>query len=117
MATPQDDQIRPVSERREPESESVRHQGNSLRTRDNLSVDARRRCSAAGNAAKARKATAFAASVAPVIDDIRAQGITSDAAIARELEARGIPSPRGGKCWWPNQVARIERLIRASAVT
>ena len=115
MATPQDDQIQPVSERSELESESVRHQGKSLRTRDNLSVDARRRGSAAGNAAKARRATAFAASLAPVIDDIRAQGIISYAAIARELEARGIPNPRGGKSWWPNQVERVERRIRESA--
>lgn len=48
-----------------------------------------------------------------VIDDIRAIGITAHKAIARELEARRILTPRGGSSWQGVQVRRV--LDRAAA--
>ena len=48
-----------------------------------------------------------------VIDDIRASGVVSHKAIARELEARRILTPRGGSTWQGIQVRRV--LDRAAA--
>jgi hypothetical protein len=36
--------------------------------------------------------------VAPIIAEVRATGTTSLRAIAAELNSRGIPAPRGGRC-------------------
>ena len=58
--------------------------------------------------AKAREAKAekFAASVLPVIRAIEALGFTSNAAIAAQLNARNVPTPRG-KEWTPVQIGRV----------
>lgn len=54
-----------------------------------------------------------AADLAPVIADIRAGGATSLPAIARELNGRGIVTPRGGK-WHPSSVSNLlSRLAHA----
>jgi DNA invertase Pin-like site-specific DNA recombinase len=52
------------------------------------------------------KAGAHAARVAPVVAEIRTSGHTSLRAIAAELNARGIPSPRGGE-WSSVAVMRL----------
>jgi DNA invertase Pin-like site-specific DNA recombinase len=69
---------------------------------------------AAGNArsgaVRAAKADARAAEILPVIDGIRAAGVTSALGIARALNGRGIPAARGGR-WTATQVQRI--LARA----
>lgn len=57
------------------------------------------------------KGQVFAAKALPAIETIRASGITSLRAIARELTARGIPTARGG-AWTAVQVGS---LIRATA--
>lgn len=57
--------------------------------------------------AKARK---FAADLAPEILDIQAEGIVSAAGIARALNDRAIPAPRGGK-WQAAQVQRIRAKL------
>jgi DNA invertase Pin-like site-specific DNA recombinase len=54
-----------------------------------------------------RKSDAFARSLAPVIADIRAAGITGLRAIARELTARGIMTMRGG-AW---NASRVRALL------
>jgi DNA invertase Pin-like site-specific DNA recombinase len=41
-----------------------------------------------------------------IVDDLRAQGISSVRAIAAELNARGILTPRGGQ-WHPTSTARL----------
>ena len=56
------------------------------------------------------QAKARAADLKPVIDDIRATGAISYGAIARELRARSVPTPRGGT-WSPMQVSRLLTLI------
>ena len=74
------------------------------------------RRAAKGNAAalEAVKAGAAerAADYAPVIADIQASGATSLPAIARELNERGIVTPRGGQ-WHPSSVRNL--LARLAA--
>ena len=59
-------------------------------------------------AADARQASseARAAELAPVIGDLRSEGVTSLGGLARALTERGIPAARGG-AWSPMQVKRV----------
>jgi hypothetical protein len=59
--------------------------------------------------ARRAKAAARAGDLAPVIEAIRAQGITSATGIAKALNERGIPTARGGK--W--QAVQVQRLLMA----
>ena len=63
---------------------------------------------AALRAAVSANAAAFAAELAPVLEDIRAEGHTSLRAIAAVLMARGIRTRRGGQ--W--NVGNVGRLLR-----
>jgi DNA invertase Pin-like site-specific DNA recombinase len=54
-----------------------------------------------GEAARRR-----ASDVLPVIQSVKASGVTTLAGIAEKLNDRGIPAPRGG-CWSPIQVSRV----------
>jgi hypothetical protein len=54
-----------------------------------------------------RAADAFAARVLPVIEDIRASGITTLEGIAAELNARGILTARGDGRWYAGTVKRL----------
>jgi DNA invertase Pin-like site-specific DNA recombinase len=60
-----------------------------------------------------RKADDFAQDLLPVIEDIRASGITSLGGLASDLNGRGIVTPRGGR-WHKtsvkNLIKRQERL-------
>lgn len=63
---------------------------------------------------RSRKADGFAAGVASTIAEIKAKGATSLRAIASELNARNIDTPRGG-AWTAVQVLRvIERTAQAA---
>ena len=53
----------------------------------------------------ARKAANFAASVRPIIEELRAEG-RSLRSIAAELDRRRIPAMRGGK-WGPTAVRNV----------
>ncbi|WP_375292398.1 recombinase family protein [Sphingomonas melonis] len=53
-----------------------------------------------------------ATDLSPIISDIRASGATSLPAIARELNGRGIVTPRGG-AWHPSSVRNL--LVRLEA--
>jgi DNA invertase Pin-like site-specific DNA recombinase len=61
---------------------------------------------AQGIAAARAKADRHAAQVLPVIEAIRAEGITSQTAIARQLNERGILAPRGGQ-WTATAVRNL----------
>jgi hypothetical protein len=61
-----------------------------------------------GIEARRAKAAGRAKDPAPVIEAIRAEGITSATGIAKALNERGIPSARGGK-WQAAQVLRLGR--------
>jgi DNA invertase Pin-like site-specific DNA recombinase len=64
--------------------------------------------SAKGSAANREKAHIFAANTRPVIEQIRKSGITTLRGIAAALNARGVPTARGGT-WTPVQIMAIER--------
>ena len=68
-----------------------------------LSPEARQ----AGTQARVERANDRALDLAPVIQALRAEGVTSLPALARALEGRGIPTPRGGVSWSPMQVSRL----------
>ena len=67
-----------------------------------------------GRAALQAKAAAFAADLHSVVRELAAQGITSQAGIARELTARGIQTARGGR-WTNVQVGSLLRRLDAGA--
>jgi hypothetical protein len=53
------------------------------------------------------RANRMAAEVAPVIAELRASGITSKKGIAKALNKRYVPTPRGVGQWRAIQVARV----------
>jgi len=59
-----------------------------------------------GAAANAQAADAFAVNVLPIVQSIKAAGVTSLRGIADALNARGVQTPRGGQ-WHPASVARL----------
>ena len=59
-----------------------------------------------GRATMAERADGFAADVMPVIEDIRAGGVTSLNGVAAELNRRGVGTPRGGR-WRAMTVRRV----------
>lgn len=68
-----------------------------------LSAAARKR----GRAAQAAKAKERAADLAPVLEEMRRDGITSLRAMAVALTEKGIPTPRGNSTWTAMQVSRL----------
>ncbi len=68
-----------------------------------LSASARKK----GRAVQAAKAKERAADLAPVLEEMRRDGMTSLRAIAAALTERGIPTPRGNSRWTAMQVARL----------
>jgi len=64
-----------------------------------------------GAEARRTRAAARAKDLAPVIEAIRTEGITSAPGIAKALNERGSPTARGGK-WQALQVQRLERARR-----
>ncbi len=75
--------------------------GGKLGNRTNLAE-----AQAKGAAANAAEAERFAANVLPVVEKIRASGVTSLAGIAEELTARGVATPRGRQ-WHPASVGNL----------
>jgi DNA invertase Pin-like site-specific DNA recombinase len=61
-----------------------------------------------------RAADRYAANVQPIIEQIRASGITSLRGIAAALTARDVATARGGE-WTAVQVSSIERRVAAAA--
>jgi Recombinase len=49
--------------------------------------------------------------VAPVIAELRAAGITSLKGIAKALNERRVPTPRGGSRWHAMQVSRVLKRV------
>lgn len=79
------------------------HRGGSM------SEEARRQ----GRDTQSSLADRRARDIAPVLKQLRAEGIASPTAIARALTGRGIPTARGGTTWSGPQVRLIEaRLAR-----
>lgn len=56
---------------------------------------------------RSSKATDRASQLLPIIEELRASGVTSLGAIARELTARRVPTARGLTTWTPAGVSRV----------
>lgn len=65
----------------------------------------------AGLAVRKASAKERAADLAPVITQLKAQGVTSFGALAKALTERGIPTARGEAKWSPMQVSRVLAMI------
>ena len=83
--------------------------GAQLGNRTNLSE-----ASALGAAANAAQATQFAANVLPVVEAVRASGVTTLKGIAEALNARGIRTARGG-AWYASTVKNLVERAGAGA--
>jgi DNA invertase Pin-like site-specific DNA recombinase len=83
--------------------------GNGIQTDKvaNGSPDAR----VAATRARMERASQRAADLAPTIKAIQAAGATSLRAIADSLNAKGIPTARGGSDWTATQVGRVLQRI------
>jgi hypothetical protein len=60
-----------------------------------------------GGAASKQVADARAETLAPTICQLRAAGVVSLTAIAKELNRQQVPTARSGKPWYPTTVARL----------
>jgi DNA invertase Pin-like site-specific DNA recombinase len=60
------------------------------------------------------RAQEHATNLRSIVDDVRAQGITSIRKIAEELNQRGILAPRGGE-WQPTTVVRLLARLSVQA--
>jgi hypothetical protein len=69
----------------------------------------------AESTAKARRQNLVTRDLAPVFDDIRAEGHLSLKKIADALALRGIPSPTGKLVWEVNQVRLCLDRVRPRA--
>jgi len=85
---------------------AAKARGTRLGNPNGLSAEARTRGTAVAVAKRKAAVAERAADLAPIIAEIKASGRTSLRAIAAELDARGIPAPRGGK-WTAPAVMRL----------
>ena len=102
---------RMISERTRAALQARKKQGAHLGNRTNLAE-----AQAKGSARVAEDARRFADNVLPVIERIRASGITSLRGIAAVLDARGIRTARGGK-WKAMQVGAVIRRAEGRALS
>ena len=96
---------RMISERTEAALAVRKGQGAKLGNRTNL-LNAQ----ATGSARTAAAALRFAENTVPVIQQVRASGVTSLRGIARVLNARGVRTARGG-AWAATQVSTVLRRV------
>jgi hypothetical protein len=66
-----------------------------------------------GRKIRTARANAWAADLAPLIAQLRADGVTSKRGIAAALNEHNIPTARGRAHWLPGQVARLLARIDA----
>ncbi|WP_409999127.1 recombinase family protein [Bradyrhizobium sp. SZCCHNPS1003] len=65
--------------------------------------------------AQAVRAAERTRDLAPIVQEIRAAGVTSLSGIARALNERRIATPRGSDLWAPARVARMLSRITADS--
>jgi DNA invertase Pin-like site-specific DNA recombinase len=97
-----------ISERTRAALAARRAQGKRLGNRTNI-----RAAGEAGRKSARHSAAAFAATLMPLVDALRASGVTTLAGIAGALNARGIRTARGGQ--W--HVSTVMNLLKRAAQT
>lgn len=81
---------------------------------ERISRAAARRGSVASATVRTGRAVADARAFAPTLEELRAAGVTSLRSMARALNERGMPAPRGGR-WAAAQVQRLVARITEDA--
>lgn len=99
-----------ISERTKAALAQARKRGVKLGNYASNILEIQPKGSRAGNAANAAKARRRAADLAPIIDELRAGGASSLAALAAGLNERGITTTRGN-AWSPVQVSRVIQIM------
>jgi hypothetical protein len=61
--------------------------------------------------ARAARANVAAANLAPIVNELQMDGVTSLKGIAAALTKRGIPTPAGRGHWHAMQVARVLKRL------
>ncbi|WP_237479241.1 recombinase family protein [Lichenibacterium dinghuense] len=74
--------------------------------RGNLTATIRQRGTETSAKVRGEAAKGRASDLAPVLAQLRAEGVTSLRAVSAALNTRGIPTARGGQ-WTPTQVSRL----------
>jgi DNA invertase Pin-like site-specific DNA recombinase len=92
---------------------AAKRRGVKLGNPAHLDRKARRKGTAASAAVRSAQAHQRARDLAPIVAEVRRSGAASLREIARGLNERGIPAPRGG-VWRPVQVQRLVNRIEAS---
>src|SRR3954452_22814942 len=85
---------------------AAKARGTKLGNPNGLTAEARTRGTAVAVARRKGQAAARVADLRPIVEEIKATGRASLRAIAAELDARGIPAPRGGR-WTAPAVMRL----------
>jgi hypothetical protein len=70
-------------------------------------------CAAAAAQARQEEATRTAHRLALQVEVLRAEGVTTNAGMARALTDRGVATPRGGAVWTHMTVARVVGRVGA----
>lgn len=112
MAMVAEEEARMISARTRAALAAAKARGVVLGNPCNLTAEGQRKGNERGNQRKAEIAASRANDLAPILQALQTQGITSANSIAAELNARGVPAARGGK-WQAVQVQRVlERICQ-----
>ncbi len=103
-----------ISHRTKAALAAARARGVKLGRPGNFTPEGRLLGSRRGNEARSAKAAARARDLAPVIDEMHADGTTSLHGMAAVLNDTGVPAPRGGR-WQASQVRRVLALVDGDA--
>lgn len=106
MAMVAENEAEAISARTKAALAAAKRRGAKLGTPENLTIKARRQGAAASADVRSAKAAQRAQDLAPIIADLRRDGATSLRDIARELNAQGWTTARGGE-WTAIQVQRV----------
>jgi DNA invertase Pin-like site-specific DNA recombinase len=113
LAAVAEEEARMISRRTRDALRAAQARGRKLGNPNNLTAAARREGSKVAATERTKTALQRARDLVPVVTEIRASGITSLRATARELDLRGIPTARGG-AWSAVQVKDLLKRVGES---
>ena len=114
LAMVAEEEARAISARTTAALAAAKARGVKLGNPRNLTQKARRKGNGQSYKVRAASAARRAQDMAPTIAEIQAEGVSSLAQIAAELNNRKIPAPRGGT-WQAVQVSRVLARLNSAA--
>ncbi len=103
-----------ISQRTKAALAAAKARGVKLGNPQNLTPEGRARGSRRGKEVRSARARARARDLLPVVEELRAAGTISLAGLARALNERGVPAPRGGR-WYAASVRNALALAEGEA--